>query len=207
MIAEFNDSHLQNAEAIVESAFMMAELAPNSVRTYHLAPQGFNVARKKLLRQRAIIFIGILVFAMVITFRQADIDWQRVSLEALAPYFILTMFLIGALATGLIKGMKQNREAWNTYELIIGANFLIRRIKNFPEPEIRRDEITSIKENPSGLQDETNSRDRTIVIASSLVDYEDARARLSQWMTPTRRTQQGWLNPARWMVELPLLGR
>jgi hypothetical protein len=205
MIMEINNCHLQNGETIVKSAFMIAELAPNSVRTYRLAPEGFNVVRKKLLGQRAIIFTGIIIFTIIITFRQLDMDWQRVSFVSLAPYFILTMLLIGALATGLLKGMEQNREAWNTYELIIGEDFLIRRIKNFPELEIRRHEITSIKESPAGLQVETSSRDRTIGIASSLVDYEDARARLSQWMTPTRRTQQGWLNPARWMIALPLL--
>jgi hypothetical protein len=188
MITEINNCHLQNGETIAKSAFMIAELAPNSVRTYRLAPEGFNVVRKKLLGQRAIIFTGIIVFTIIITFRQLDMDWQRVSFVSLAPYFILTMLLIGALATGLLKGMKQNREAWNTYELIIGEDFLIRRIKNFPELEIRRHEITSIKESPAGLQVETSSRDRTIGIASSLVDYEDARARLSQWMTPTANT-------------------
>src|SRR5260370_41183945 len=99
------------------------------------------------------------------------------------------MLLIGALASGLLKGMKQNREAWNTYELIIGEDFLIRRIKNFPELEIRRDEITSMKESPAGLQVERGSRNRTIGIASSLVDYEDSRTRLDHLRTPTRRKQ------------------
>src|SRR5258708_28075407 len=151
MITEFNNCHLQNGETIVKSAFMIAELGTDSLITYRLATEGFHVVRKKLLGQRAIIFTGIIVFTMIITFRQLDMDWQRVSFVSLAPYFILTMLLIGALATGLLKGMKQNREAWNTYELIIGEDFLIRRIKNFPELEIRRDDVTPIQERPARL--------------------------------------------------------
>src|SRR5260370_7893901 len=110
MITEFNNCHLQNGETIVKSAFMIAELAPNSVRTYRLAPEGFNVVRKKLLGQRAIIFTGIIVFTMIITFRQLDMDWQRVSFVSLAPFFILTMLLIGPLAPRLLKALHPNPE-------------------------------------------------------------------------------------------------
>src|SRR5260370_8105815 len=130
MITEFNNCHLQNGETIVKSGFMIAELAPNSVRTYRLAPEGFNVVRKKLLGQRAIIFTGIIVFTMIITFRQLDMDWQRASFVSLPPYFILTMLLIGALASRFLKGIRQNREASNTYQLLIVPHFLIITIHN-----------------------------------------------------------------------------
>ena len=183
----------------------MAELSPNSVRTYHLAPEGYIGARKKLLGQRAILLVGIVIFASVFIFHQADFKWRSGSLASLAPYFILIAVLAGALGSGIIKGMKKNREAWDTFELVIGEDFLIRRIKGFPELEIRREEVTSIKESPVGLHVETGTSDRTIGIASALVDYDDAKARLSQWMAPVRLEQPGWLKPARWMPAVPLL--
>jgi hypothetical protein len=37
---------------------MENQLAKNSVRTYHLAPEGFGAARNKLLRQRMALFAG-----------------------------------------------------------------------------------------------------------------------------------------------------
>jgi hypothetical protein len=201
---EILTSYQKNGESIVDSASMAAELAPNSVKTYHLAPEGFNVVRKKLLRQRSILASGIIVFTTVIVFRQSDFDLNKPSLVSLTPYFIVMVILIGALTSGLIKGMKKNWEAWTTYELVIGEDFLIRRVKDFPELEIRRDEVTSIKESPAGLQVTTKSRDRTIGIGSALIDFEDAKARLCQWMMPAKQTQQGWSSPGRWVAALPL---
>src|SRR3981081_4159969 len=80
----------------------------------------------------------------------------------------------------------------------------MRRIKDFPELEIQRHEITSIKESAAGLHVETNLKDRAIGIAPALIDYEEAKERLSRWI-PVPESQQGWMTPTRWMWSLPLL--
>jgi hypothetical protein len=88
---------------------------------------------------------------------------------------------------------------------VIGEDFLIRRIKDFPELESQRHEVTVIRENAAGLHVETKEKGRAIGIAPALIDYEDARDRLSRWMAPVWESQQGWLSPTRWMWGLPLL--
>jgi hypothetical protein len=83
----------------------------------------------------------------------------------LPVFFFLLVF--GALARGFMKGTKRQRESWNSYELMIGEDFLIRRIQDFKELEIQQHEIMAIKESATGLHVETNQKDRVIGIASA----------------------------------------
>jgi len=183
---------------------MANQLAPNSVRTYHLAPEGFGAARNRLLRQRVVLFAGIVVFLAAVQYKEFGDSWRERSTSSLLPALFFILVIFGALVRGLMKGVKRNQESWISYELVIGQDFLIRRIKDFPELEIQRHEVTAIKESATGLHVETNLKDRAIGIASALVDYDDAKERLSRWM-PVQEAQQGWLAPSRWMRGLPLL--
>jgi hypothetical protein len=184
---------------------MAYRLAPKSVRTYRLAPEGFGAARTKLLRQRAAFFVGIVVFLLALQYKEFSNSWQGGSIFSLLPALLSMLIALAALAFGAKKGIKRSRESWLSYELDIGEDFLTRRINDFPELEIQRHEITKIRESSTGLRVETESKDRVIGIAPALVGYEDAKTRLSQWVVPTQEVQQGWITPARWIVALPLL--
>jgi hypothetical protein len=175
------------------------------MRTYHPAPDKFDAARKRLFWQRGSLFAGIAVFLIFFQYKQFGDTWRHGSIISLLPLAVVILFLLSSIAYSFMKAQKREQEVWSSWELILGEDFLIRRIKGFPEMEIRRDEITALKESDAGLRVETNSRDRVIVIAPALVDYQDARARVSLWMVPVQQTQHEWLSPARWMVVLPLL--
>ncbi|MDQ1405350.1 MAG: hypothetical protein QOG55_979 [Acidobacteriaceae bacterium] len=184
---------------------MANELAPNSVRTYRLAPEGFRAARNKLLRQRISLFAGLVVFLLAVQYKTFGDSWRQGSIASLLPALFVILIVLGALVSGVMKGVKRNQESWTSYELAIGEDFLIRRIKDFPELEIQRYEVTSIKESAAGLHVETKMKDRAIGIAPALIDYKDAKERLSRWMVPVQESQQGWMTPTRWMWKLPLL--
>jgi len=109
------------------------------------------------------------------------------------------------LAAGTKKYIKRNHESWNSYELLIGEDFVARRLKDLPEVEIQRHEITKIRETSAGLRVETNQKDRAIGIAPSLVGYDDAKERLSRWMMPVRESRQQWFTPTRWAGIVPVL--
>jgi hypothetical protein len=183
---------------------MSGQLAPNSVRAYHLAPEGFGAARNKLLRQRVVLFAGLVVFLIAVQYKEFGDYWRQGSIASLLPALFVLLIVLGALVFGVMKGVKRNHESWISYELVIGEDFLIRRIKDFPELEIQRHEVTAIRESAAGLHVETNLKDRAIGIASALVDYDDAKGRLMRWM-PVQQLQQGWMTPSRWMWGLPLL--
>jgi hypothetical protein len=182
---------------------MESQLAPNSVRTYRLAPEGFIAARNKLLRQKAFLFAGLVGVLFAVQYKEFGDNWRQGSIASLLPAFFAALVVSGALVVGVRKGLKRNQESWISYELLIGEDFLIRRIKDFPELEIQQHEITAIKESAIGLHVETNRKDRAIGIASALVDFDDAKERLSRWM-PVEVSQQG-LTPSLWTWGLPLL--
>ncbi len=183
---------------------MADRLAPNSVRTYRLAPEGFGAARNKLLRQRIVLFAGLVVFLLAVQYKEFGDNWRQGSITSLLPALFVILIVFGALVRGVVKGVKRNQESWISYELVIGEDFLIRRIKDFPELEIQRHEVTAIKESAAGLHIETNLKDRAIGIASALVDYDDAKERLSRWL-PVQESKQVWTTPSRLMWGLPLL--
>jgi hypothetical protein len=184
---------------------MTNQLAEDSVRTYHLASEGFAAARNRLLRQRAVLFVGILLFLLGFTYKEFHETWRPNSIASFLPALFVVLILLVAIAFGLRKGIKRNRESWDSFELLVGQDFVIRKMKDFPELEIQRHEVTRIRETSSGLYVETQVKDRTIGIARTLVNYEDARERLSRWLPPVHEPQQGWTAPTRWMWMYPVI--
>ena len=144
----------------VECAVMPNQLAANSVRTYRLAPEGPNAARNKSLGQRIGLFAGTVVFLLVLQYKQFGDSWQTGSVVSVLPSLLVFLFVLGAIAFGAKKGLKRNQESWDSYELVIGEDFLIRRIKDFPELEIQRHEVTAIRESATGLRVETKLKGR-----------------------------------------------
>jgi len=184
---------------------MANQLAENSVRTYHLAPEGFAAARNRLLKQRALLFVGIVLFMLVFAYKAFHETWRPDSIASFLPGIFVVLILLVALANGLRKGIKQNQESWDSFELVVGEDFVIRKIKDFPELEIQRHEVTRIRETATSLYVETQVKDRTIGVARALVNYEDARERLSRWLPPVHESQQGWAAPARWVWSYPVI--
>jgi hypothetical protein len=117
---------------------MANQLAPNSVKTYRLAPEGFAAARNKLFRQKGVLFAGLVLFLFAVQYKEFGDSWRKGSIAALLPALVFVLIILGALVLGAMKGVKRNHESWISYELLIGEDFLIRRIKDFPELEIQR---------------------------------------------------------------------
>lgn len=182
---------------------MSNQLGANSVRTYRFPPEGYTTARNRVLKQSVVVFAGAILFTLVFVYRMFGQTWHRDSIASFLPAVVAVLVLFGALAGGLRKGIKRNRESWDSFELVVGEDFLIRRKKDFPELEIQRHDMTRIRETASGLYVETQVKDRTIGIARALVNYEDARERLSRWLPPVHEPQQGWTAPTRWMWIYP----
>jgi hypothetical protein len=184
---------------------MPNQLAPNSVRTYHLPPEAYATARNKVLRQIAVVFAGMVLFALVLAYKMFGQTWHQNSIASLLPTIVFVLLFSGALVAGFRKGIKRNQESWDSFELVVGEDFVITRKKDFPELEIQRHEVTRIRESATGLYVETKFKDRTIGIARALTDYEDARERLSRWMPLVREPPRGWTAPTRWMWTSPVI--
>ena len=169
-----------------------------------MSPEGYTTARNRVLRLTGVIFAGTILFTLVLAYKMFGQTWHRDSIGSLLPAVVAVLIVCGALASGLRKGLKQNQESWDSFELVIGDDFAIRRKKNFPELEIQRHEVTRIRESTTGLYLETKVKDHTIGIPRALNDYEDAKERLSRWMPLVHEQPRGWTAPTRWMWMYPV---
>ena len=124
-------------------------------------------------------------------------DWLRGSLLLLLPHvFVLTVIGV-VIIYSFGRGIKKQRENWLSYELLVGEDFVIRRMSDLRAIEIRREEVTAIRLNEKGLLIETNSPQRTLQVPSALEEYDEVRARLSEWVEPRELKQRAWRNSPR----------
>jgi|HubBroStandDraft_6_1064221.scaffolds.fasta_scaffold19896_3 hypothetical protein len=185
---------------------MADQPSANSVRTYHTTPEGFAPARNRILRQRALLFAGVVVFVVVLQCGAFADSWRSGSIISLIPVVFVIIFLLGALAVGVKIGNNRIRDSWLSYGLVIGEDFLIRRMKDHQEIEIQRGEIIAIKEADNGLRVQTKQKGREIGIPSALVGYEDAKSRLRQWGVPLSDSQHAWVQSSHWVAVFSLVG-
>jgi len=171
---------------------MSEQLARNSVKTYRFAPEGFEAVRKKLIAILSITFVGVLGLFVGMDFKSADRDWLRGSLLSLLPHLLPITFVGALFVYAFQRSMKKQRENWLAYELLVGEDFVIRRMPGLSEMEIRREEVTAIQHNAQGLTLETSSKQRTLGVPSTVEEFEEVRARLSEWMTPTEVQRAKW---------------
>jgi hypothetical protein len=189
---------------------MNDRLARNSVRTYRFAPEGFEAVRKKLTLVQNITLAGVLGLIVGMDFKNADRDWLQGSLLSLLPHLLPITLVVGLFAYSFRRGMRKQRENRLAYELLIGKDFVIRRMPGLSEMEIRREEVTAIKQNAQGLTLETSSKQRALGVPSTLEEFDEVRARLSEWMTPTELGRAWWNNSSHLLygvvtIELALL--
>jgi hypothetical protein len=130
--------------------------------------------------------------------------WHRNLIASLLLTFVLVLMISGTTVVGLRKGMKRGQESWDSFELVVGEDFVRRSKRDFPDLEIRRHEVTRIKENATGLYVETKLRDRAIGIPRALIDYRDARE-LSCWIPLVHAEPLGWPSITLLLV-IPVIG-
>jgi hypothetical protein len=152
-----------------------------------------------------VVSAGPILFALVLAYKMFGQTWHRNSTASLLPTVIFLLIIFGATALGLWKGMKRGQESWDSFELVVGEDVVLRRKKDFPDLEIQRHEVTRIRESTHGLSMATKLRDRAIGIPRALTDYEDARERLGRWMPLVQVQPLGWTAPIRWIWVIPVI--
>jgi hypothetical protein len=171
---------------------MSGQLARASVKTYRFAPEGYDSVRKKLTLVQTITFVGVLAIFIATDFKSADREWLQGSLLSLLPHVLALTFIGGLFFFSFRRAIKKQRENWLAYELHVSKDFVIRRMPGLREMEIRREEVTAIRQNAHGLTLETSSRQRTLGVPSTLEEFDEVRARLCEWMSPTEMRQAMW---------------
>lgn len=95
--------------------------------------------------------------------------------------------IVGVLVAALVAAISARRDVgkekrrWESFVIELRTDRLVRTMEGFSPLEIAPSEVTAIIESSGGLAIRTNSRAKTLGISSTLLDYEDLRARLKTW--------------------------
>ena len=189
---------------------MSTTLSANLLKTYRHAPENWPIVERRLIAIRNLIFVGIVFLFVAMDFSAAE-NWKNGSLTSLFPHLVLISFVFAVFFFSFRRAINQQRRTWASFELLVGPDFVARRVDGLAELEIRREELTAIRRFKQGLSLETASAQRTITIPNTLADFPELHDRLSQWMAFSEYQQNRWMQsryflPGVLVVEMALSG-
>ena len=189
---------------------MSTGLSANSLKTYRHAAENWPAVESRIIAIRNILFVGIFLLLVAMDFGAAE-NWKEGSLKSLLPHIIAVSFVFAMLAFSFRRAINRQRENWDSFELLLGPDFVVRRMNGLAEMELHRDELTAIRMYKRSLLLQAASAERSIAVPEGLADFAEIRDRLSQWMpisenTPQRWTQSRYFLPGILVVELLLFG-
>lgn len=170
------------------------------MKTYKLDPEGFKEIKAAALKRT--ISIGVIAASAglyISTLNQSD----EVSTLDTLPFVI--PIVLFALILGLFKGLKRQKDQWNTYELTVDEDSVIRTQKNVATLKIHKNDLLEIEESPKGnLILKTDQKTKWINIPSSILEREE----LLDSIKAFGPIQQGKENKGKWtgLISLVTLG-
>ena len=156
--------------------------SPPAIRSYRLDPNAFAATTKRRIAKR-LAWVLPLIFILVIGEFVVMGKNSQSFVDAL-PIALSVSVL--ALAFGLFRAfrlqLKNGKPAWDSYDLTMSENVIMRHVINLPPIEILRPEVTRVVEvRGQGLTVATNDRHRFVFVPEELLGYDEVRARLAQW--------------------------
>jgi hypothetical protein len=168
-----------------------------NIKTYRLREEEFEpvmrAAKKRMLRKAFSLLCmvcsvgtGFLTLLMIVglgTMAEKKLTlWFTIIISV--PLFLSIFLWTTFLAFKKVRKVLRNR--WDSYELILTAESIIRRETNAVEIEIYRQEVITIQEIVSvaqlkELQIKTSQNHIFINIPASLEGYEDIKSYLTKW--------------------------
>jgi len=138
---------------------------------YKNAPVGFATVKKRILtRSIPLVLISALV-GLSITF------FSEKNGPDLLTWLIIILFIAAVMSYAVIKSIKAQKEAYNSYSLTLGNNFLSRQQNNLTAITLFFNEITQITENKFGdLVVKGQKSDHLIVISAFIEDHAEIKS-------------------------------
>lgn len=142
--------------------------------TYRLTPDSFGVIRKNLFEKcfgtcLALVFVLSGVSLFLFNLRPFITLWLALGLVVLITLFYLIMLHL-------------HKKDMSTFEIIICEETIKRKLAQFPDTEISRDEVRGIQEtDASGLLITTDDCYRYIFVPYLVENYDEVRDKLREW--------------------------
>jgi hypothetical protein len=132
------------------------------------------------------MLIGIPAFAVgAYVVHPRHFEWWY-ALVALIPFLL-----------GTFRGLRRVREQWESFEISLDGDCVVRRQANTPEIRLCRSEVVSVTESPSkGLAIRGASRYQLVGASKHLEGYEELATVLREWGPPSPPSKAGPYFPA-----------
>jgi nitrogen fixation-related uncharacterized protein len=154
----------------------------HATKTYRLKPEGVEaILRQMKLTMMAMIVVVFGVFVSTI--------WRQGGRQP--EFLIIIAAALPVVGWLLVRQIKRYRKSWESFQLIVGPDFIRREQAGYPPLEIRREEVRGIFEGArSGLVVRTMQIHKMLFVPKDLEGYEELRAQLQQWRPLEPATQQ-----------------
>jgi len=151
---------------------------------YKNTPAGFVTFKKRvLLRTIPLILISIVAGLSIAFFSEKSQPTD------LLTWIIIILFVVAVMTYAVIKSIKTQKEAYNSYSLTLGIDFLSRQQNNLPTITLFFNEITQITEDKFGnLLVKGQKSDQTIAIPEFIEDNNKIRSILQSLQPITKQS-------------------
>ena len=140
---------------------------------YKNTPAGFATVKKRILTRSIPLVLISAVVGLSITF------FSEKNQPDLLTWLIIILFIAAIMTYAIIKSIKTQKEAYNSYSLIFGNDFLSRQQNNLKSITLFFNEITQITENKFGdLIVKGQKSDHLIVISAFIEDHDEIKSAL-----------------------------
>ena len=158
------------------------------MKVYTLRPEGFKREGRKAII-RGVIFYSLMLafmagFLWYLSGDQSPFAFKDVPVWPLCV-FIAALILYTAVRA-IRRALRILRDGWDSYELGLGEDFVLKKQVNMPEVEIGRDEVIRIQEArtneaPDSLVIRSADSRRFIIVPTALDGYAEVKDQLGHW--------------------------
>lgn len=148
------------------------------MKRYQLDPGKLSKTKKNIT-----LLYGITAVIMVIII--VWLSWEKLMEKDLLSIVVIPLML-GLFVYSAVRAIRQREAFWKSYELMIDVNGLTQKQPHFPDLNINKNEVISIKEEKFGLVVSTEKYNNLLGITKNLsdADYEEVKSTLTSWIKP-----------------------
>jgi hypothetical protein len=168
-------------------------------RRFTLPPEAFDAERTRLLRGFYAAFLLVLVAAALLALR--NVDFNSTGARMLWSIKVITVCVAFSLSVGfwgIFRSLRLRRREWETYELLLGDDCIIRKQFDRPDLQLGRADIVQVQETAGrGLMINSGETGRYIFVPASLHGYAELKSELARWLPPAppRSRELLWRSP------------
>ncbi len=158
-------------------------------KIFKIRPEAFQRSMRNRIITIVLISIALAVIYSLIVLSAAPIGLAQLSDSHFWAVFLSvtwqTLLIIGIVAGIMIFAVqasaKSARAVWDSFEIEVGDDYLVRRQLNLAETRLERDQIDHLKERGNMLIVYAANKSRQLPIPKSLDGYSEVKDILLSW--------------------------